>query len=229
MKALILAGGHGSRMGESSQLLPKPMVDLCGRPILWHIMNHYVSNGIQESVVLGGHLVSKITDYFSDPSNCPCHVTVLDTGLGTNTGGRVKAALEALNLDSPFHLTYGDGLSDVSVAAVEAKRNLMGCLAAVTGVHPPHRFGHLQPRTDGSVRVREHQDVSDVWVNGGFMALSPQIAPFIHGPSDSLEAALERASSLHLVTMYAHDGFWKCIDNPRDLREMEQIMKGSDQ
>ncbi|MHC5009546.1 MAG: glucose-1-phosphate cytidylyltransferase [Planctomycetota bacterium] len=247
MKVVILAGGAGTRLAEETGRKPKPMVEVGGNPLLWHIMKHYDRFGYREFVLALGYKGEVIKRYFLDYHALSSSMTVelrdggvevrdasaedwrvhlVDTGLETGTGGRVKA-LDAWLRDGTFMLTYGDGVSDVDLEQLLAFHRAQGVLATVTAVRPPARFGGLV--LDGP-RVREFTEkpqVGEGWINGGFMVLEPGILDYLEGPEDSLEvAALERAAADGQLAAFRHDRFWQCMDTLRDLRTLERLWSG---
>jgi glucose-1-phosphate cytidylyltransferase len=239
MKAVILAGGQGTRLAEETETRPKPMVDIGGRPILWHIMKHYAACGFQEFVVAIGYKGDDIKRFFVDylalngdlsidlgAQTVERHahetdawkVRLVDTGAETNTGGRV-GRLRSVLANEPFLLTYGDGVSDVDLKKLLAFHRESGKLATITAVRPPSRFGGLSFAADGSVRFIEKPQIGEGWINGGFMVIEPKVLDYIKSDGDSFEAdILEQLSEA-----YRHDGFWQSMDTLRDVRYLRAL------
>ncbi|HEY7584288.1 MAG TPA: glucose-1-phosphate cytidylyltransferase [Acidimicrobiia bacterium] len=246
MKVAILAGGQGTRLAEETEVRPKPMVEIGGVPILWHIMLHFARYSHTEFVVaLGykGDLIRKyFADYHSNRSNLRVDlssgsvethgadsperwvVDLIETGINTNTGGRIKR-LEPFLGGDPFMLTWGDGVSDVDLDALLEFHRSHGKLATVTAVHPPARFGQLGLVGD---RVAEVSDrpILDAWINGAFFVLEPGIFEYIEDDSTQWEAdPLERLAKDRQLVAYRHQGFWQCMDTVRDKVLLEELWR----
>ena len=245
MKVVILAGGLGTRLGEETQKIPKPMVEIGGKPIIWHIMKHYSAYGYHDFIICCGYKQHVIKQYFADyylysndvtfdfgqenrmtvhqNSAEPWKVTLVDTGLQTMTGGRVRRIRRYIG-EEPFMLTYGDGVADIDVEKLEAFHRAHGKTATMTAVQPEGRFGVLDIK-DGSVRAFREKAKSDAgWVNGGFMVFQPEIFSYLSGDETVLEREpLERLAAEGQLMAYRHDGFWKCMDTPRDKKQLEDI------
>lgn len=251
MKAMILAGGYGTRLAEETDTRPKPMVEIGGRPILWHIMQHYAAHGINEFVVCLGYKGDYIKKFFLDyaatlsdftvdlgTAQVDVHrkraedwkVTLVDTGKDTMTGGRIKRGIPYIGDDEAFCLTYGDGLSDVDISGSIAFHRSHGKLATVTAVTPPGRFGVLDVQEDASVSGFREKIASDQYqINGGFFVLSPKIDAYIEQDSTTWEAEpmLGLAQNNELKAWH-HQGFWQPMDTLRDKQYLESIWaKGS--
>jgi glucose-1-phosphate cytidylyltransferase len=244
MKVAILCGGFGTRIREETEARPKPMVEVGGRPILWHIMHGYAARGFKEFVLALGYKSDVIKRYFLDYYHLQSHLTVslgtgaihahdgeredwtvhlVDTGLGTQTGGRVKRLSSWLR-DGTFMLTYGDGVSDVNVADVLAFHKEHGKLATVTAVRPPARFGGLLCNGDLVREFTEKPQMGEGWINGGFFVMEPGVLDYIHGDETYLERApLERLANDGQLVAFRHDGFWQCMDTLRDLKLLESL------
>lgn len=245
MKAVILAGGFGTRITEESHLKPKPMIELGEQPILWHIMKYYSSFGINEFVILAGYKQNKIKEYFANyfvyNSDITFHmannsmevhkknaddwkVTVLDTGLNTMTGGRIKRAEEYIG-NEPFMLTYGDGVSDVDIDKLLEFHNKHGKIATITTVSLVQQKGILEKNENGEIRsFREKDDNDAAIINGGYMILNPEIFSYIEGD----ETVFEKGPMLRLAKEgqlmgYEHDGFWQCMDTQREKQKLEEL------
>jgi glucose-1-phosphate cytidylyltransferase len=244
MRAVILAGGLGTRLSEETESRPKPMVEIGGRPILWHIMSHYAAHWVTEFVVALGYKGEVIKRFFLEYTQLTSSLSVnlargevtqheqacvdwtvhlVDTGLHTNTGGRVKRATPWLK-DEPFMLTYGDGVSDVDVQALLRFHRSHGRLATVTAVRPPARFGGLE--FDGELvrAFTEKPQAGEGWINGGFFVLEPKVLDYIGGDDDSFEGdILPRLATEGQLAAYRHDKFWQCMDTLRDKRQLEAL------
>ncbi len=244
MRVAILCGGLGTRLREETEVRPKPMVEIGGRPILWHIMRGYAARGFLEFVLALGYKSDVIKRYFLDYYYLRGHLTVLlgsgvvkahdgeredwkvhlvDTGLGTQTGGRVKRLAEWLR-GGTFMLTYGDGVADVNPADVLAFHKKHGKLATVTAVRPPARFGGLLFNGDLVSEFTEKPQVGEGWINGGFFVMEPGVLDYIHGDETCLEhEPLERLAKDDQLVAFRHEGFWQCMDTLRDLRLLESL------
>jgi glucose-1-phosphate cytidylyltransferase len=244
MKAVILAGGLGSRISEQTEVRPKPMVEIGARPILWHIMKIYASHGITDFVVCLGYKGYVIKEFFANyylhacdvtfdlATNAvevhhskaePWRVTLVDTGDETMTGGRLARVLDYVG-DEDFCLTYGDGVADVDITALLAFHHSQGRLATVTAVQPPGRFGALE--TEGSMVTgfaeKPHGDGG--WINGGFFVLSPEVAGYLGGDDTIWEREpLEGLARDGQLSVYQHDGFWQPMDTQRDMRQLQAM------
>jgi len=244
VKVVILAGGQGSRLAEETEVRPKPMVEIGERPILWHIMKHYATSGFTEFVVALGYKGDDIKRFFIDFLSMSGDLTVrlgdgavdhhdadrdawtvhlVDTGAETGTGGRVARLAPWLGGET-FMLTYGDGVSNVDLAALVAFHRASGKLATVTAVRPPARFGGLAFRDDSTVTFTEKPQVGEGWINGGFMVIEPSVLGRIAGDATSLEAdVLERLSNEGQLAGFTHEGFWQPMDTLRDVRYLRSL------
>jgi len=247
MKAVILAGGFGTRLQEETGLRPKPMVEIGGWPLLWHIMKTYSCHGVNEFVIALGYKGDVIKDYFLNYRNRTSNLVVrlaagqvtvsgggaedwtvhlLDTGLATQTGGRVRRALEYAGNETVL-LTYGDGVADVDVSALVAFHREKGCLATVTAVRPPARFGGLTVDGDRAVAFDEKPQIGEGWINGGFFVLEPGVAEYIAGDDTVFEREpLERLALEQRLAAFRHYGFWQCMDTLRDVRLLQGLWDG---
>ncbi len=244
MKTIILAGGLGTRLAEYTEAVPKPMVTIGGKPILWHLMNHYAGFGHKDFIVALGYKGWLIKEYFANYSalsgdfridlgkgevtalSAPTddwQVTLIDTGENSMTGGRIKRLAPQLQGES-FLLTYGDGLASVDINRLLAFHRAHGKLVTVTAVHPAARFGELTMQGDKVVSFQEKPQVHDGWINGGFFVCEPGFLDLIAGDDTVLEAApLERAAAEGQLMAYRHDGFWQCMDTKRDRDTLEAL------
>lgn len=247
MKVVILAGGLGTRISEETTIKPKPMIEIGGKPIIWHIMKIYAQHGFNEFVVcLGykGHLIKEyFINYFLYNSDITVEleknvvdvhftnaesfkVTLVDTGLDTNTAGRIKRIQKHVG-NEPFMLTYGDGVADVDIKQLLEFHKKSGKLATLTSIQLPGRFGNIEMKTDGSVtRFQEKPEGDGVWINGGFFVLEPGIFKYLEGNMDSIQwekkPLIDIANDGQLAA-YKHSGFWKCMDAMRDKIELEEL------
>ncbi len=244
MKALILAGGLGSRISEESQLRPKPMIEIGGRPIMWHIMKLYAAAGITDFVVCLGYKGYVVKEYFANyflhmsdvtidlssnavevhqNSSEPWRVTLLDTGDSTMTGGRLKRAAHHLQGDD-FCFTYGDGVSDVDIVGAIEFHRTHGKALTVTAVQPPGRYGSLVIADDGIARFEEKPQGDGGWVNGGFFVAKPSIIDRIDGDETVFEREpMERLAADDQLVAFRHDGFWHPMDTLRDKLHLEDL------
>ncbi len=246
MKAVILAGGLGTRLSEETDLRPKPLVEIGGRPILWHIMKMYDVAGIRDFIICGGHKASMIKRYFanyrleendievdtftgeirylSSGASERWKVAVIDTGLNTMTGGRLQK-IRHLVEGGPFCVTYGDGVSDIDIGALIAAHQEHGRLATITAVPSPGRFGILDINAGGGVdEFLEKPHAEMGWINGGFFVLEPRALDYVEDETTIWERApLERLAKDGQLFAHRHSGFWKPMDTLRDKRELEQL------
>ncbi|MFO0959081.1 MAG: glucose-1-phosphate cytidylyltransferase [Isosphaeraceae bacterium] len=244
MKVVILAGGLGTRLTEETETKPKPMVEIGGRPILWHIMKSYAHYGFREFVIALGYKGEVIKRYFLDYAKIQGSFSVelssgkvqragegmddwtvhlVDTGPQTMTGGRIKRA-GALAGRETFMATYGDGVCDVDLKALLAFHRRHGKLATMTAVRPPARFGGLVFDGDQIAEFTEKPQVGEGWINGGFFVLEPAVLDYIDGDATPFEAKpLERLAADGQLMAYKHGEFWQCMDTLRDLRLLEGL------
>lgn len=248
MKVVILAGGFGTRISEESYLKPKPMVEIGGMPILWHIMKSYSAHGYNEFIICAGYKQHIIKEFFNnyfvrfsdvtfDFSNhkdgLKVHnnmteqwkITVVDTGLNTMTGGRIKRIAKYLNPDEPFMLTYGDGVCDVNINELEAFHRSHNKLATMTVVNAGQRFGVIKMGKDNNVSsFREKRDIDGNPINGGYMVLDPKVIDYIEGDDTVFEKTpLESIAKDGELMAFRHDGFWQCMDTQKDRDELDKI------
>jgi glucose-1-phosphate cytidylyltransferase len=247
MKVVILAGGMGTRISEESHLRPKPMIEIGGRPILWHIMKIYAHHGFCDFIVCLGYKGYMIKEYFTNfvmhhsditvdtrtneivyhrSSTEPWRVTLVDTGEQTLTGGRLKRVLAHLDAAAPFCFTYGDGLADVDMRALVAFHQQHGRLATVTAVLPPGRYGALKLDGDQVSGFTEKATGGDGFINGGFFVLDPRAIDRIEGDQTSWEAdTLARIAADGELVAYRHYGFWHAMDTVRDRNLLEDYWR----
>jgi len=244
MKAVILAGGLGTRISEESHLKPKPMIEIGGKPIIWHIMKIYSHHGINDFVICLGYKGYVIKEYFANyflhSSDVtfdmaqnrmhihhqhaePWRVTLVDTGEDTLTGGRLKRVREHLD-DEPFCFTYGDGVADIDIGALIAFHKAHGKLATVTAIQPPGRYGALKLK-DGAVDTFQEKPAGDgAWINGGYFVLDPKVVDYIYGDQCSWEGEpLAQLATEGNLMAYEHHGFWQAMDTLRDKNQLEEL------
>ena len=245
MKAVLLAGGLGTRISEETSVKPKPMIEIGGRPILWHIMKIYAAHGITDFIVCLGYKGYVIKEYFSNyflhmsdvtfdmRSNTttvhnnmaePWTVTLVDTGEDTMIGGRIKRILPYIGEDEAFCLTYGDGVGDVDITALIAHHKTAGRLATVTATQPPGRFGAIEYDGDRVLGFKEKPQGDGGWINGGFFVLSPKVGDYIEGDATVWEREpMEQLAAEGQLTVNFHDGFWQPMDTLRDKNYLEML------
>lgn len=250
MKAIILAGGLGTRLSEETHLKPKPMVEIGGYPILWHIMKLYSSHGINEFIICCGYKGYFIKEYFSNyylhnadvsfdlekgtseihrRGSEPWKVTLVDTGLETLTGGRLKRVAAYLEVGETFCFTYGDGVGDIDIRASIAFHKKNGKLATLTAVSPPGRFGALDIQDSSVKRFMEKPQGDGGLINGGFFVLNEKVIEFIHDDSTTWEAEpLEKLAEQGQLSAFEHNGFWQPMDTLRDKTKLEELWNGGE-
>lgn len=248
MKVVLLAGGFGSRISEESYLKPKPMVEIGGQPILWHIMKEYSHYGFNDFIICAGYKQHVIKEYFANyylhrsditfdfsmdnamkiHNNVaePWKVTVVDTGLNTLTGGRLKRVRDYIG-DEPFMMTYGDGVCDINISELLEFHKKGGKLATMTAVMPDGRFGVLEINEDSTIeRFAEKKKEDGGWINAGYMVLEPQVLDYINGDQTTFEKEpLEKLSAEGQLQAYKHGGFWQCMDTLRDRNKLEEMLQ----
>lgn len=249
MKTAILAGGFGTRLGSTTEKIPKPMVEIGGRPILWHIMRHYAHFGFEDFVIALGYRGEVLKKYFVDycrlsgdldlsfrtglvqreggerPS---WSLQLVETGLPTMTGGRVKRLAPRLGRET-FFLTWGDQVADIDLADLLAFHRAHGRLATVTVVRPPARFGHLELDGDEVTLFTEKPQAAEGWINGAFFVLEPGVFDYIEGDETQFEKEpMENLARDRQLMAYRHEGFWQCMDTPRDRRLLQELWRSGD-
>lgn len=245
MKAVILAGGLGTRISEETHLKPKPMVEIGGRPILWHIMKIYSSYGVNEFIICCGYKGYLIKEYFANyflhtsdvtfdmvenrmevhqKKAEPWRVTLVDTGDLTPTGGRLKKVGQYLKEEADFCFTYGDGVANIDIVRLVAFHRQHGKLATVTAVQPPGRYGALLREGSGVRGFREKPPGDGAWINGGFFVLNPKVLDYIEDEQTSWEGApLETLAREGQLESFEHRGFWQPMDTLRDKNQLEEL------
>ena len=249
MKVVILAGGFGTRISEESHLKPKPMIEIGGQPILWHIMKQYSAYGFNEFVICAGYKQNVIKEYFSEyffrtsditfdfsrgrndmivhrNNTEPWKVSVVDTGLNTMTGGRVRRVRDYIG-DETFMLTYGDGVSDINISDLLAYHRKHGRMVTMSAYNAGQRFGVLDIGENGTVgEFREKTQGDGNMINIGFMVCEPEFINYISGDSAVLEKApLETVAKMGQLMAYKHEGFWQCMDTTRERDALEKMLR----
>jgi len=244
MKVIILAGGFGTRLAEYAETIPKPMVPIGGKPIIWHIMQRYAVFGHKDFYIALGFKSEVIKEYFlsfnainsdfsmdlstgkittHNSSGIDWNVTLVDTGQDSMTGGRVKR-LESFIGNEPFLLTYGDGVADIDIDALMKFHENHGRMVTITAVHPAARFGELSIDGDCVKSFKEKPQVTRGWINGGFFVCQPQFFDLIKDDQTVLEKEpLEQAAIMGELMAYNHEGFWQCMDTKRDRDLLEEL------
>lgn len=245
MKVVILAGGLGTRLSEETEVRPKPMVEIGGRPILWHIVQIYAHQGFREFAVALGYKGEQIKRFFVEYRHLSSNMTVavregdvqihedavaddwvvhlVDTGHDTQTGGRVRRLAPLLG-DEPFMLTYGDGVADVDLKKLLAFHRAHGKLATITAVRPPARFGGLLFDGDRIAEFQEKPQIGEGWINGGFMVLEPGVQRYLGSDAAVLEVdGLQALARDGQLMAYRHEGFWQCMDTLREVRTLQKL------
>ena len=250
MKAVILAGGLGSRISEETEVRPKPMIEIGAKPILWHIMKTYAAHGITDFVVCLGYKGYVIKEFFANyhlhacdvtfdlarnavevhqSTAEPWRVTLVETGDDTMTGGRLRRVLGYVEDDELFCLTYGDGVADVDITALVAYHLKQGRLATVTAVQPPGRFGALEIEGSAVTGFAEKPHGDGGWINGGFFVLSPEVGRYLAGDDTVWEREpLEGLASDGQLSVYHHEGFWQPMDTQRDMRQLQALWESGE-
>ena len=246
MKVIILAGGFGIRLSEYTENIPKPMVTIGGRPMLWHIMSHYAKFGFDDFYLALGYKAETVKEYFlhyrslnsdftvsMDSGDIEYHqtdavdwrVTMVDTGQNSMTGGRVKRMQPFIG-NERFLLTYGDGLSNVNLEKLLAFHESHGKMVTVTAVHPGARFGELEIDDRNVKSFKEKPQTGKGWINGGFFVIEPEFFDFIDGDQSILEQEpLERVTAAGELMAYQHEGYWQCMDTKRDRDTLENLWR----
>ena len=244
MKVIILAGGFGTRLSEYTEIIPKPMVTIGGRPILWHIMQNYANFGHKDFYLALGYKAEIIKEYFLhyrslnadftvdlstgdiEPyqlDDVDWRVTLAHTGLETMTGGRVKR-LKSFIGNETFMMTYGDGVADINFDALLKFHKSHGKMVTISAVHPGARFGELDIEGQKVVTFQEKPQISQGWINGGYFIMEPRFLDLIENDKTSLEREpLEKAAEMGELMAYNHEGFWQCMDTKRDRDSLEEM------
>ena len=248
MKVVLLAGGFGTRISEESHLKPKPMIDIGGKPILWHIMKEYSYYGYNDFIICAGYKQHVIKEWFADyylhnsdvtfnfreggsmeiHNNAaePWKVTIIDTGLNTMTGGRVKRIKDYVG-NEPFMLTYGDGVSDININELVKFHQSHGKIATLSAIHVEQRFGVLDidRESQAITAFREKSSADGSRINAGYMVLQPEIFDYIDGDNTVFEKEpLQRLAEIDELRAYKHNGFWQCMDTKREMEQLEKLI-----
>ncbi len=222
MKVILLAGGFGTRLSEYTDSIPKPMVQIGDKPMLWHIMSIYAKYNYKDFVIAAGYKSEVIKEYFSKNTK-DWNVELVETGKNTMTGGRVKRLQKIIGNETCM-LTYGDGLSNINLDSLIEFHKSHKKLVTVSAVRPPARFGAIELNENKVTSFKEKSHLGEGWINGGFFVVEPEFFNFIHGDSTYLEREpLEKAVSKGELFAYKHNGFWQCMDTKRDKDNLEEI------
>ena len=222
MKVVILAGGYGSRISEESHLIPKPLIEIGKKPILWHIMKIYSAYKINDFVICLGYKGEKIKEYFDQFDFPLWNIQLIDTGVDTMTGGRLKRIQD--KIDNTFCVTYGDGLSDINLNDLISFHKEKKSLATLTAIHPPERFGVLNLSGDYVTEFHEKHSGESSWINGGFFVFEPEIFDYLQDDLTVLERTpLEDLAKEQKLTAFKHNGFWHPMDTVRDKKHLENL------
>ena len=244
MKVIILAGGFGTRLSEETEVKPKPMVEIGGKPILWHIMNIYASNGYKEFIIALGYKGEIVKDYFINyfymqnsftinlnDGKIEMHhsnredwiVHLVDTGIKTQTGGRMKRLSPWINNET-FMMTYGDGVAKIDIRKLTEFHKKHGKYATITAVRPPSRFGGMLFQDEFVSEFQEKPQIGEGWINGGFFVLEPEVLKYIQDDNILFERGpLEQLAKNRQLVAYKHEGFWQCMDTLRDVRLLNDL------
>ena len=251
IKVVILAGGLGTRLSEYTKLIPKPMINVCKKPILFHIIEHYQKFGFRNFIIATGYKSDYIINYFKNKKffkeiktksekkqkhklfiqeKKSSSFNIVDTGLNTMTGGRVKRLKKYLSSEDHFCLTYGDGVSDVNLKNVLNLHIKRDKIATVTAVRPPSRFGALKIKRNNVEQFQEKTNFFDSWINGGFFIFKISLLKFIKGDSTYLEKEpMQKISKIRQMTAFKHFGFWHCMDTLRDKKNLEKFLRSKNE
>ena len=225
MKCIILAGGRGTRISEISKDIPKPMIKVLGKPIIYRIMKHYSAYGFNDFIIAAGYKKKIISNYFSKKKIKDWNVKVVDTGLNTMTGGRLKRLKKYIKEEN-FMMTYGDGLSNVNLKKLLKHHLKFKKYATLTAVRPPARFGAIKLLKDQVTYFKEKSKLNEGWINGGFFVFHKKIFDFIKNDKTYLEREpLQYISKKKQLYAFKHNGFWQCMDNLRDKEILEKELK----
>ena len=227
MKAVILAGGYGTRISEESHLRPKPMIEIGGKPILWHIMKIYSAHNINDFIICLGYKGEQIKKYFEEEKSESWNIELVDTGEDTMTGGRIKRIEKYV--EDTFCLTYGDGVSDVDINNLISFHIEKKSMATLTAIHPPERVGVLNLTGDNVTEFHEKHGGETSWVNGGFYVFEPGIFNYLDDDSTILERQpLEKLAKEQKLTAFKHKGFWHPMDTLREREQLEKLWISGD-
>ena len=222
MKTVILCGGRGTRLGEHGKSVPKALIHIGGKPILWHLLSIYSHYGVEDFVLCLGFLGNEIRNYL-DETESDWRLAFVDTGLDTNTGGRLKQVEDQLKSEDIFCVTYGDGLADLNIRDLVEFHKGHGKIATVTAVHPYSNFGLMDLKTDGSVIQFREKPLLKEWINGGFFVFDRRIFDYLDDDCTLEREPFEALSRDGEMMAYRHDGFWKCMDTFKDSLEFDEL------
>tara|TARA_B100000401_G_scaffold420559_1_gene346109 strand:+ start:33 stop:725 length:693 start_codon:yes stop_codon:yes gene_type:complete len=225
MKCVILAGGKGTRISELTKKIPKPMIKIMGRPIIFHIMKHYSDFGIKDFIIAAGYKQNIIKRYFQNKKPKSWKIQIINTGQNTMTGGRLKRLKKYLNNET-FMVTYGDGLSNVNITKLIKFHKKFKKISTLTSVRPPARFGAIKIKANKVTYFKEKSKLDEGWINGGFFVFEPQIFKFIKNDKTFLEREpLQTLGKKKQLLAFKHNGFWQCMDTLRDKNILEREFK----
>ncbi len=246
MKVVILAGGFGTRIADVDESIPKPLIQVNNKPLIWHILDHYSSFGFNDFYIALGYKSEKIKEYFLNLNNLYSNISInlktqkiitenkisknwninlIDTGIGTLTGGRLKRLKKYIG-NEKFMLSYGDSVSDVDIKKLKIFHNKNKKIGTVTAVHPPARFGELKIKNDIVFEFKEKPQINEGWINGGYFVFEPEFFEFLENDETILERKpLESLAKKKQLVAYKHEGFWHCVDTRRDRDNLEKILK----
>lgn len=222
MKVILLAGGLGTRISEETMNKPKPMVQIGEKPIIWHLMNIFAAQGFDEFIIATGYKGEVIHDWVAN-LDTPWKIQALDTGLDTQTGGRIKKCMESIPGERVI-ATYGDGLGNINLSQLIHFHEMNALLGTVTAVRPPARFGVLESSNGLVTHFGEKNQTDSGWINGGFFVLEPQVSEYVESPNEPFETgAIPRLVSLEQLAAYHHEGFWQPMDTLREKQDLEKM------
>ena len=226
MKVIILAGGFGTRIGEYTKTIPKPLISILGKPILIHIMELYAQHGFKEFYIALGYKGNVIKKYFKKNKFTDWKINLIDTGKNTMTGGRLKRLKKYINKDETFMMTYGDGLSNVNLKKLLSFHKKNKKLVTLTAARPPARFGAIKILGNKVEYFKEKSKLDEGWINGGFFVMEPEFLKFIKNDNTYLEREpLENMTKKKQLIAFRHKGFWQCMDTKRDKDNLEKTLR----
>ena len=228
MKVVILAGGYGTRLSEYTKTIPKPMIDINGKPMIYHIMRFFSNAGFKEFLIATGYKSEVIKKFFKKTQN-NWNIKIVDTGKKTMTGGRLKKLKKYIG-NKTFMMTYGDGLSNVNLKKLLTFHKRNKKLVTLTAVRPPARFGVIKFKCNLVNYFKEKSKVDEGWINGGFFVMEPKFLQYIKGDNTYLEREpLEKITKAKQLAAFKHTGFWQCVDTKRDLDKIRKILKSKNE
>ena len=225
MKLVILAGGKGTRLSEYTKTIPKPMVPINGKPLILYIIDHYYKFGVREIIIATGYKHKIIKKYFKKKYLKNLDIRVVNTGLNTLTGLRLKKLNKFFDKNETFYLTYGDGVSDINIKRLLRFHKKNKKIATLTAVHPPARFGELKLKRNKLVEFNEKPQLTDGWINGGFFVFNEKIFRYLTNKNSMLEREfIQKLIKNNNLIAYKHESFWMCMDTSRDKQVLEKIL-----